>query len=74
MLAFMMARQGVIQWPETGRISSALVDEFDLPLLESTVDLAFIVHGLEASDSPLEMLQETWRVMSPQGQAPACRA
>ena len=65
-LAFMMARQGVIQWPETGRISSALVDEFDLPLLESTVDLAFIVHGLEASDSPLEMLQETWRVMSPQ--------
>lgn len=66
-LAFMLARQGVIQWPEEGRIASALVDEYDLPLLESTVDLALIVHGLEATDSPLEMLQETWRVMSPQG-------
>ena len=46
-LAFMMARQGVIHWPPEGAVQSALVDEFDLPLLESTVDLAHVVHGLE---------------------------
>ena len=48
-------------------MQSALVDEFDLPLLESTVDLALVVHGLELTDSPIEMLQEVWRVMAPQG-------
>ncbi len=65
-LAFMMARQGVIHWPVEGAVRSALVDEFDLPLLESTVDLALVVHGLELTDSPIEMLQEVWRVMAPQ--------
>ena len=66
-IAFMMARQGVIHWPREGPVQSALVDEFDLPLLESTVDLALVVHGLELTDSPIEMLQEVWRVMAPQG-------
>jgi SAM-dependent methyltransferase len=66
-IAFMMARQGVIHWPSEGPVQSALIDEFDLPLLESTVDLALVVHGLELTDSPIEMLQEVWRVMAPQG-------
>lgn len=66
-LAFMMARQGVIHWPQEGPVRSALVDEFDLPLLESTVDLAVVVHGLELTDTPGEMLKEVWRVMAPQG-------
>jgi SAM-dependent methyltransferase len=70
-LAFMQAKQGVTHWPNPGPdselISSALVDEFDLPLLESAVDLALVVHGLELTDNPLEMLQECWRVMAPQG-------
>jgi SAM-dependent methyltransferase len=65
-LSFMMARQGVIHWPRDGQIRSALVDELDLPLLESTIDLALVVHGLELTNSPLEMLQEIWRVMAPQ--------
>lgn len=67
LLAFMLARQGVIQWPQEGGVSSALVDEFDLPLLESAVDLIFMIHALEISDSPVELLRETWRVLSPQG-------
>jgi SAM-dependent methyltransferase len=66
-LSFMMARQGVIQWPIQGNVQSALVDEYDLPLIESAVDLALVVHGLELSNSPIEMLQEIWRVMAPQG-------
>ncbi len=66
-LSFMLARQGVVQWPDQGDIASALVDEHDLPLLESAVDLALVVHGLELTDRPLEMLQEVWRVMAPQG-------
>lgn len=66
-LAFMMARQGVIRWPENGPASSALVDEYELPLLESAIDVALVVHGLELSESPVEMLKEVWRVLAPQG-------
>jgi SAM-dependent methyltransferase len=66
-LAFMLARQGVLQWPPQAPVSSALVDEFDLPLLESVADLLLVVHGLELTDSPAEMLDELWRVLAPQG-------
>ncbi len=66
-LAFMQARQGVIQWPSKGPVRSALVNEYDLPLLESVVDHAIVVHGLERADDPAEMLREVWRVMAPQG-------
>lgn len=66
-LAFMMARQGVIHWPPEGAVRSALVDEADLPLLESTVDMALVIHGLELSETPQDMLREVWRVMAPQG-------
>jgi SAM-dependent methyltransferase len=66
-LSFMMARQGVIHWPHGQLNRSALVDEVDLPLLESMVDVALLVHGLEHAETPLEMLQEVWRVLAPQG-------
>jgi SAM-dependent methyltransferase len=54
-------------WPRGAAVRSALVDEYDLPLLESTVDCALVVHGLEHADSPSDMLQELWRVLAPQG-------
>jgi SAM-dependent methyltransferase len=66
-IAFMLARQGVIHWPTQDASSTALVDEDQLPLLESTVDLAVVVHGLEFAEAPQEMLNEVWRVMAPQG-------
>lgn len=66
-LVFMQARQGVIHWPQEGRVRSALVDECDLPLVESVIDLALVVHGLEFADAPDEMLHEVWRVLAPQG-------
>jgi SAM-dependent methyltransferase len=66
-LSFMLARQGVIHWPPGAANRSALVDEVDLPLLESMVDVALVVHGLEHAETPLEMLQEVWRVLAPQG-------
>jgi SAM-dependent methyltransferase len=65
--AFMQARQGVIHWPPEGGVRSALVDDCDLPLVESVVDLALVVHGLEFADTPDDMLHEIWRVLAPQG-------
>lgn len=66
-LVFMLARQGVLRWPTEGPAATALVDEFDLPLLESMVDVAVAIHALELSDSPADMLGELWRVLAPQG-------
>ncbi len=66
-VAFMMARQGVFRWPDDGAVQSALVDECDLPLLESVVDVALLVHALELTDSPPDLLKEIWRVLAPQG-------
>jgi SAM-dependent methyltransferase len=66
-IAFMMARMGVFRWPDEGAVQSALIDECDLPLLESVVDVALVVHALEFTDAPGEMLKEIWRVLSPQG-------
>jgi SAM-dependent methyltransferase len=66
-LAFMQARQGVTRWPNAEPSKAALVDECELPLLESVIDVALVVHGLELSEAPLEMLHEIWRVLAPQG-------
>lgn len=66
-LSFMLARQGVVHWPAGAANRSALVDEVDLPLLESMVDVALVVHSIEHAETPLEMLQEVWRVLAPQG-------
>jgi SAM-dependent methyltransferase len=65
--SFMPARQGVLHWPTGAPARSALVDEYDLPLLDASVERALVVHGLELSDSPADMLQEVWRVLAPQG-------
>lgn len=66
-LAFMPARSGVVHWPDVSGVRSALVDELDLPLTESIIDVALVVHALEFSESPQELLNELWRVLSPQG-------
>ncbi|MDE2444949.1 MAG: methyltransferase domain-containing protein [Alphaproteobacteria bacterium] len=66
-LAFMPARRGVIAWPEQGFVASTLVDELDLPLSDNAIDAAVLVHCLEFTDSPEELLQEVWRVLAPQG-------
>jgi SAM-dependent methyltransferase len=66
-LAFTMARQGVIHWPAGNPAAVALVDECELPLLESSIDLILMIHALELTDDPQDMLREVWRVLSPQG-------
>jgi SAM-dependent methyltransferase len=66
-IAFMLARQGVVHWPADGPAAVSLVDECELPLLESSVDLVLVIHALELTDDPDELLREVWRVLSPQG-------
>jgi SAM-dependent methyltransferase len=49
----------------SARIQSSLAA---LPLLTGTVDAVVLAHLLEFADSPLQLLQEIHRVLSPEGQ------
>jgi SAM-dependent methyltransferase len=66
-LAFMPATQGVVNWPATGLSASALVEPTLLPLSDASLDRVMIVHGLEVSEHPDELMEEVWRVLAPGG-------
>src|SRR3978361_2188425 len=70
-IALMPAVQGVLKWP-TGRPTlAALVDERELPLPDAAVDRILLVHALEMSDDPADLLREVWRVLAPSGRVVA---
>jgi SAM-dependent methyltransferase len=66
-LAFMPATQGVVNWPSSGFSASALVEPTLLPLPDSSVDRILVVHALEVSQHPDDLLAEAWRVLAPGG-------
>lgn len=66
-LSFMPGAQGVVGWPLNARSASALVEPADLPLREAVVDRAILVHALEMSEAPADLLSELWRVLTPGG-------
>src|SRR6201997_1249927 len=63
-LALMPAPQGVVRWPSSKPALAALGEEDDLPLTDSAVDRVLLVHALEMSPDPIELLRETWRVLA----------
>jgi len=65
--ALMPARLGAVPWPKTGQSSSVLVDETELPLIDEGADRILLIHMLEWSENPLELLREIWRVLAPNG-------
>src|SRR5580698_6930961 len=66
-VALMPAPQGVVRWPSTRPALAALVEEDELPLTDSAVDRVLLVHSLEMSVDPTELLREVWRVLAPGG-------
>ncbi|MFZ0608046.1 MAG: methyltransferase domain-containing protein [Xanthobacteraceae bacterium] len=66
-LAAMPATQGVIRWPSTRPGLAALVEEDELPLTDSAVDRMLLIHALEMSSDPTELLREAWRVLAAGG-------
>jgi SAM-dependent methyltransferase len=63
----MPARQGVEQWPASDGVKSLLVDDEALPFAEASFDRVFIIHGLEESRAPAQLLLDVHRILSPQG-------
>jgi SAM-dependent methyltransferase len=65
--ALMPAELGAVKWPEQGQSMSVLVEETDLPLPDECADRILLVHMLEWSEKPRELLRELWRVLAPNG-------
>lgn len=66
-IAFMPAAQGVVNWPSYGASASALVEPTLLPLPTASIDRVLLVHALEETESPEDLLEEVSRVLSPGG-------
>jgi len=66
-LAFMPARQGVLKWPTERPTLASLVDTYEMPLPDSSVDRVLLVHALEMSEDAGALLREVWRVLNAGG-------
>ncbi|UOA28097.1 methyltransferase domain-containing protein [Pseudosulfitobacter sp. DSM 107133] len=68
-MALMPGPQGVMPWPAGQANVSALIEETMWPIETGHVDKLVVMHGLETSDRPQDLLEECWRVLGPGGKA-----
>jgi SAM-dependent methyltransferase len=68
-LALMPAPQGVMPWPAGMPNVSVLSEETLWPLETGHVDRLILMHGLETSERPSDLLDEAYRVLGPGGKA-----
>lgn len=66
-IAFMPAAQGAVHWPAPGLSASALVEPTLLPLPTASIDRVVLVHALEETESPDDLLEEVARILGPGG-------
>ena len=62
-LGLMPCSQGAIPWPEHKANLVALTQSDCLPLLDNSVDRVLMVHALEHSDNPSQLLRDAWRIL-----------
>ena len=67
MLALMPAAQGAIAWPKFGACQTALVEPYNWPLQPGALDRLILAHALETVERPDRLLEESWRVLAPEG-------
>ena len=68
-VALMPGPQGVMPWPAGMPNVSVLCEETAWPLDTGHIDRLVMLHGLETSESPSELLDEAYRVLGPGGEA-----
>jgi len=66
-VALMPAPQGVMPWPPGMENVSVLCDETLWPLPTGQADRLIILHGLETSERPSDVLDEAHRILGPGG-------
>lgn len=68
-IALMPAPQGVMHWPAGLPNVSVLAEETRWPIETGRLDKLVLLHGLEGSEHPSDLLAECWRTLGPGGRA-----
>ncbi|AXI45348.1 hypothetical protein C1J03_04410 [Sulfitobacter sp. SK012] len=68
-MTLMPGPQGVMPWPAGMANTSVLTEETLWPIETGHVDKLVVLHGLETSERPSDLLEECWRVLGPGGRA-----
>ena len=68
-IALMPGPQGVMPWPPSLPNLSVLCEETRWPIETGLVDKLIVMHGLDTSEQPSAVLEESWRVLGPGGRA-----
>ncbi|MCT4610930.1 MAG: class I SAM-dependent methyltransferase [Pelagimonas sp.] len=68
-ICMMPGPQGVMPWPAGKPNVSVLTEETLWPIETGHVDRLVVMHGLETSERPSDVLDEAYRVLGPGGQA-----
>jgi len=66
-LAVTPFQDGVQRWPSHGANSVTTSLEEQLPFTDDMFDRVLLVHSLEHSDAPQQLLEEAWRILKPHG-------
>ncbi|MGJ8544309.1 MAG: methyltransferase domain-containing protein [Sulfitobacter sp.] len=66
-VTLMPGPQGVMPWPPGLPNNSVLCEETLWPIETGHVDRLVLMHGLETSERPSDVLEECWRVLGPGG-------
>ena len=66
-ITLMPGPQGVMPWPAGLPNTSVLCEETLWPIETGHVDKLVLLHGLETSERPSDLLEECWRVLGPGG-------
>lgn len=66
-IVMMPAAQGVVQWPREGPNAAALTAPYDWPIQTGFLDRLILAHALETVERPAKLLEESWRVLAPEG-------
>lgn len=66
-ITLMPGPQGVMPWPSPSANTSVLTADTRWPLETGHVDKLVLLHGLETSERPFDLLEECWRVLGPGG-------
>lgn len=65
--AVMSATQGVARWPAEGLCRTVLTEDHILPFPDVSAERILLVHAVENADYLRELMQEVWRVLTPNG-------
>lgn len=68
-ISLMPGQQGVMPWPPGEHNLSVLCEETLWPLETGSIDRLVLMHGLDTSEDPFQLLEECYRTLAPEGRA-----